>query len=207
MLKATLYIILLLTSTIGIRRWHKLSPPFRWLNGFVWLNILILAGSYWAALEHANNLPVFHIYNVLAPIVAGAYFYAWVKRKKPIMLLSGVSSVFALLNALWIQGWTSFPTTSNAVNGILFSAICMMAYLDILHHHIAAPGWKNDLLLTTTAFFIYFSTMGIIWGPYNIALTRVVDYGIFHLINACINLLVFLLFGYSIYLNTRRAEH
>ena len=113
-----LYIILILSSTLGIVYYKKLSAPFKVLVWFLCFSWTVEVGSIFGAVVYHQNLPLLHLYT-LGEFLLWTLFYDRLFKEKTFLnkylyWILGIIGTLVVFNSVFVQpvfSYNSFAKT------------------------------------------------------------------------------------------------
>jgi hypothetical protein len=156
---------------VGLARWKEL-PGY----AVVMLWLLLLSGITHStttilAVWNVNNMPFFHVYTVLEPLLLFWFFHRLLNSPvatKYLYVLGGSFLIFAVLNTLYIQSWYYFNSYARSIEAILVMGLCLV-YLQ-QQFRSDTISWKDPGLWLVMGLFSYFSAAFIIFIISNLSL-------------------------------------
>jgi hypothetical protein len=114
-----LYFILILSCSIGIIQYKKLSSPFKLLVGYLCFNLAIEVGSVFGAIVYHQNLPLLHLYT-MGEFVLWTLFYDRLFKEKTFLnkylyWILGTIGTLVMLNSIFVQSIFSYNSYAKTL--------------------------------------------------------------------------------------------
>jgi hypothetical protein len=183
---ALLYdIILLVIVIIGAIRFKILTIPYKILTGSMLVTLILAISSNIFIFKYKNNAPILHLEAITEFIFyAFTYYYLFTNQriKKTISILIIIITVFAVINALFLQPFNKvFPTYINVPSLALLVVFSLLLFKEMLLYPSKTPILKQSVFWFNTAIIFYSTTMFLTLGLSNIYTRyRSLDYIMFY---------------------------
>lgn len=107
-----LFSFLILSCSIGVIHYKKLSSPFKILVVFLCFNLAIEVGSIFGAIVYHQNLPLLHLYT-LGELILWTLFYDRLFKEKTFLnnylyWILGIIGTLVVLNSVFVQSIFSY---------------------------------------------------------------------------------------------------
>ncbi len=129
---ATLPVLcLLLSCSLGLRYWHRLSRPLHLVVIYLIFNLLIEIGARVASIVYGNNLPLLHLYT-FGECLLFSLLYSQILDKNSVLkryfgwILGTVLSL-VVLNTAFLQGIFEFNSYAKTLVQVLI-ILCALDY-------------------------------------------------------------------------------
>ena len=114
-----LFFFLILSCSIGIIHYKKLSSPFKLLVGYLCFNLAIEVGSIFGAIVYHQNLPLLHLYTVGEFILWTLFYDRLFKEKtflnKYLYWILGIIGILVVLNSVFVQSIFSYNSYAKTL--------------------------------------------------------------------------------------------
>lgn len=114
-----LYFFLILSFSIGIVHYKKLSSPFKVLVGYLCFNLAIEIGSVFGAIVYHQNLPLLHLYT-LGEFILWTLFYDRLFKEKTFLnnylyWILGIVGTLVVMNSVFVQSIFSYNSYAKTL--------------------------------------------------------------------------------------------
>lgn len=112
------------------------------------------------AMNHFNNMPVFHVFTVLEFIILTLFFRELSNNPKAIMLfniLLVAFPVFAILNTAYIQPIHTYNSISRTVESLLLIGFSLASFYTMLGQNHPLNKQSKNLMWINAGMLCYFS--------------------------------------------------
>ncbi len=129
---ATLPVLcLLLSCSLGLRYWHRLSRPLRLVVIYLIFNFLIEIGARAASIAYGNNLPLLHLYTFGECLLFSLLYRQILDDhsvfKRYFDWILGVALSLVVLNTVFLQGIFEFNSYAKTLVQVLI-ILCALDY-------------------------------------------------------------------------------
>lgn len=110
--------------------------------------------------KSVNNLPYLHLYTFLEFLVVSSFYYstlATVTGKKALRILIVLFSLWAVINAFFVQGLYAYNSYVRPLECLIIMAFSLVFYYKMLNELETQTPIQNSDFWINTGFFLYFS--------------------------------------------------
>jgi hypothetical protein len=199
-----LLLIVALAGTINLK---KLSMPFRLLTLLIGITFLSEVLSRKLAVSIQNSNPVYHFfgfieYSLLAflyiKLLSSKIMKKWVLISIPVMI------VISMLNTLFFQTFTSFPSYVLIVSYGLLSILSLVLFIQITEYPSSLNILRLEVFWLNTIILFYCSSGFITLAFHNYMNRHHIDDALINTVGFWINIFVYAGMGVTILANARQ---
>lgn len=176
------WVIIFLPLLIGIYSFRTFQKGTKYLFYFVvfgtFVEIITHAGLYWFDFIQ-NSLPVGHIYIPISFLLAGMFYLnelIGLVNKKVIIAIIILFELFALINALVLQGIYSFASYSGAIGALILIFFSILLYAKIMAEAKIKRLHDSPVIWLNSAILIYYTANFFFYILFNIILNNSVEF-------------------------------
>ena len=165
------YLLLLVVLSIGMVRYQKLTVPFKLLAFSVAATFLLDSLAKIFGLLYKTNAPILHLEClVLFLCYASIYYHLFQNRavKKIIFIAAIVVTVFAILNALFLQPFHKvFPSYLYLLTNTLMVIFSLLLFKQMLLYPLKIKITSQSVFWYNTSMLFFSTTMFLNLGFIN----------------------------------------
>jgi hypothetical protein len=204
------FFVLLIVTLFGVVNFKKLTTPFKLLTSLIGVTIVSEAGILICSRLFQSALPVYHIVAFYEYIFYSLIYYHLFKShliKSIILSTTFIIPAFAIVNSFFLQPYMRvFPSNLLLISNILCAIFAMLLFREMLFSPVQTKLFKRSAFWYNTAVLFFSVAMFFVFGVINYILKYQ-----FHSRNIAnfshiINLLFYIAFWYSIYLNIKEQK-
>ena len=169
--RMSIYLVILCFATIaGLIHYKKMDKPTRIMVWYVTITLISESIATYAAFVFKNNLPVFHVYNVVQFLLLSLYFNYSVDKQRIakgwIIGLSGI--ILSVVNSVYFQHPTKELNTNFViVESFLIIGMSLFSFYrllasDVIYIHLSPKFWFSAILLVFWSFTFFYWLVGVI---------------------------------------------
>ncbi|GGF19706.1 hypothetical protein [Hymenobacter cavernae] len=151
---------------VAWRRQAFFTPVIRVLSSYVYLSLFTsLALQLGRYIFHLNN-PVQHLYTLLKTLLFSRVYYLALRRRwhrQLIFWLTAGFVLFALLDAVYLEGLIKYNSYGRAVQSLLLIGFAMLYFEQMLRELRVSRLEQDPLFLTSVGLIIYSAGTGMLF--------------------------------------------
>lgn len=140
----------------------NMKPHHKWfLVLMAFISLFSITGWVFAYLLIKNNLPFFHIYILIEFLFLWRIFFKileWNIRSPLSIVISGSFVSFWVINVIWIDGLTTYPTIIHGVEAILLLILAISFFMKLLREKKVARPARTFSFWLSTGVIMFFSS-------------------------------------------------
>ena len=205
------YFALFVVSLFGLLRFSKIDIGFKWLVSLVFLTLVLeITAKVLPNYYNFSNSILYHFFTLVEygiyVIIFSKFFNS--QRISKILYVSWVVLLIAeVLNTIYYQ-----PLNESNTNIMIFESVLLVFFSLVLFIKIKNSLYYENLLLEgvfwfNSAILVYYSFNNLVWGfhsfkVYNLENPPMIIYKI----NLLFAAFLYIVYGYSIYLNYKSTQ-
>ena len=159
--------VLLLTTLTGVVRFSRLTAPVKVLVALLFITCVCEGISTSLAHSRCNNIIVYHFL-----VIISFWFYSFIyylliatpRLRLRILLIPLLYTPLALVNSLYFEKLTEFPSVNLILYGISLSVYAILYFKHLIDLDLFEPSIKNPIFLFNTAVLTYYTVETFNWG-------------------------------------------
>ena len=187
----------LIPLVICIREYYDLQTKYKY---FIYYTIVNTAGNLFAvilALKHNNNMPLLHVYTV-CEFATISLIYKKIFENNIYSIIINILiilfSIFAFINAYYLQNIYVFNTYVRSIESIIIILYSLIYFIKTLDHSNSIYKTKNAFLYVNSGFLLYFGGSFFLFLTANLVQGNLFLYSAFWTGHATLVLIMYILF-------------
>ncbi len=145
---------------VGLRGYRSFDAPAKTIVWYLVLSAITNLVGVSMALNHHNNMPVFHVFTLLEFLLLTLFFRQLTINANKRLFFDGVMiafSIFAIINSIYIEPIHTYNSYSRSIESLLLIAFSLISFYAMLGQNNKAAEATKNLIWINIGFICYFS--------------------------------------------------